>query len=57
MASKEAARRSGNCARARVSTAADTRIVQENWELGTLWAGLAVGVSFGLMLLWAAVMW
>lgn len=44
---KKAARDSGNCHRAKTS-AKDTEIIAD-WERGTFWAGLLIGVSFALM--------
>lgn len=48
MVKKEAARSSGNCSRASVHDHGDTQIVSD-WERGTFWAGVILGVSFALM--------
>ena len=56
MPSKEAARRSCNYERAK-SGHKRTRSIVSDYEQATLIAGLLIAVSFGLMLMWAAVMW
>lgn len=48
MAVKKAARNSGNCSRANVQSTADKMIVSD-WERGTFWAGIILGISFALM--------
>ena len=48
MAVKKAARNSGNCSRANVQSTADKMIVSD-WERGTFWAGIVLGISFALM--------
>jgi len=51
-----AARRSGNCERAKsVHTQQDTNIVHDDYGRGALIAGLITAVSFGLMFVHAAV--
>lgn len=50
MSAERATRRCWNNNRVKVSTqSSDTDIVQQDWERGTLVAGLLVAVSFGLM--------
>ena len=56
MAYEKAARRRGNCARAKDGSRR-TRSIVADYEQATLVAGLLVGVCFGLMFVWAAVMW
>ena len=51
MGSKEAARRSSSCARARVSTTADTRILAKDAALGILGAVIILGVPFVMAVL------
>lgn len=48
MVRERAARSSGNCSRASVHSVQDTQIVSD-WERGTFWAGVMLGVSFALM--------
>lgn len=48
MAVKKATRRSGNCNRVCVPSIADKQIVSD-WERGTFWAGIILGISFALM--------
>lgn len=55
MQEKEAARGSGNYSRAIRSGRTPGRIIPD-WERGTLIAGLLIAVSFGLMLVYGAVM-
>ena len=57
MAYEKAARGSCHYARANKKTGTQgSRSIVTDWEQGTLVAGLLVGVCFGLMFLWAAVM-
>lgn len=48
MALKKAARHSCNYDRASVPSIADKKIVAD-WERGTFWAGVILGISFALM--------
>lgn len=48
MAVKKATRRSGNYNRVNVPSIADRTIVSD-WERGTFWAGVILGISFALM--------
>lgn len=48
MAVKKATRRSGNYNRVNVPSTADRTIVSD-WERGTFWAGVILGISFALM--------
>lgn len=45
---KKATRRSGNYNRVCVPSIADKKIVAD-WERGTFWAGVILGISFALM--------
>ena len=51
----EAARRRGNCERAKCVH--QTRSIVADRDTAALVAGLSLAISFGLMFLWAAVMW
>lgn len=48
MVRERAALRRGNDSSANVQSTADMKIVS-NWERGTFWAGVILGVSFALM--------
>ena len=48
MAVKKAERGSGNCPRSNVPSTTDKPIVTD-WERGTFWAGVILGISFALM--------
>lgn len=48
MAVKKAERGSGNYRRSSVPSIADKPIVSD-WERGTFWAGVILGISFALM--------
>lgn len=56
MLRRKAARNSCSYSRAKDGSRR-TRSIVADWEQGTLVAGLLVAVSFGLMFVWAAVMW
>ena len=56
MPSKEAARSSCNYTRAK-SGHKRTRSIVSDYEQACLVAGLLIAVGFGLMFMWAAVMW
>ena len=56
MAPNKAARRSCNYHRAK-SGHKRTRSMVADYEQACLVAGMLIAVSFGLMFLWAAVMW
>ena len=46
----------GSCSYARAN-GKETRSIVANYDMACLAAGLIFAVSFGLMFLWAAVMW
>lgn len=48
MVRERAALHRGNDSSANVQSTADTKIVSD-WERGTLWAGVILGISFALM--------
>lgn len=56
MKGRRAARGSSGCRRAKYGSRRTGSIVPD-YDRACLAASLVLGVSFGLMLLWAAVMW
>jgi len=55
MNKNKAARSSGNYSRANVHMQRDSNIVQHDYEFGSLVFGVIFAVSFGLMMIHAAV--